>query len=153
MRTMTRALIAVAVLSLQSGARLAAQSHGTPSEARAMLDQAVQHYQSVGRAQALADFSKRKPPFFDRDLYVVCIGPDRVISAHGGFPQYVGTSADVLKDATGKPLGQAILSAAATDSVGTVRYPMLNPVSGRVQPKMSFVRKVGSDVCVVGAYE
>jgi cytochrome c len=153
MRTTTRTLIAAAAVLLQSGARVAAQSHGTPSEARAMLDKAVQHYQSVGRAQALADFTKRQAPFFDRDLYVVCIGPNRVISAHGGFPQYVGTSADVLKDAAGKPLGQAILSAAGTDSVGTVRYQMLNLVSGRVQPKVSFVRKVGSDVCVVGAYE
>src|SRR6266705_1954405 len=53
---------------------------GKPAEAKAMLQQAVDHYNSVGRKQALADFTGKKPPFVDRDLYVACIGPDHTIS-------------------------------------------------------------------------
>jgi hypothetical protein len=43
---------------------------GTPDEAKAMLAQAVEHYNKVGRVQALSDFTKMKSPFGDRDLYV-----------------------------------------------------------------------------------
>ena len=31
-------------------------------------------------------------------------------------------------------------------------YPHINPVSHKPEPKVSFVRKMGEDVCGVGAY-
>ena len=40
---------------------------GTPAEAKALLAQAVAHYNEVGRKQALADFNAKKAPFVDRD--------------------------------------------------------------------------------------
>jgi hypothetical protein len=73
---------------------LFAADRGPPDEAKAMLQKAIAHYKCVGRKQALADFNAKKPPFGDRDLYVVCIGPDHTIVANGGFPRYVGMSAD-----------------------------------------------------------
>ena len=79
--------------------------HGAVAEAKAMLQKAAAHYKEVGRAQALTDFSASKMPFRDRDLYVVCIGSDRRISANGAFPAYVGVSADILKDAGARRSG------------------------------------------------
>jgi len=117
-----------------------------------MLDKAVGHYNAAGRKQALADFNAKTPPFFDRDLYVVCIGPDRIIAANGGYPQYVGTSVDAMKDADGKPLGQAILDAGKNPAGGSVHYRWLNPISGKIEPKVTFAKKAGEDVCGVGAY-
>ena len=38
----------------------AATDRGTPAEAQAMLRKAVEHYNDVGRKQALADFTGRK---------------------------------------------------------------------------------------------
>lgn len=146
----TLPIVTVAALAVASS--LTAQAHGTPAEAKAMLQKAAAHYQSVGRTQALADFTNRKAPFYDRDLYVVCIGKDRTIVAHGGFPQTVGASVDVLKDADGKPLGQAIIDAAASGGAGLVRYHMISPTSSQMRPKVSYVQKVGDDVCLVGAY-
>ena len=127
-----------------SGAR------GTPEEAKAMLAKAVEHYNAVGPTQALADFNQRKAPFFDRDLYVACIGSDQRIAANGGFPQYVGQRVSILRDAHGKPLGAAIQKATETD--GVVRYEWINPVSGRTEPKIGFFQKVGDHICGVGAY-
>jgi len=43
--------------------------------AKAMLDKAVIYYKANGREKALADFTRKRPPFADRDLYVFCIGP------------------------------------------------------------------------------
>jgi hypothetical protein len=125
---------------------------GTPDEAKAMLDNAVQHYNQVGRTQALADFTKMKSPFGDRDLYVFCLGPDHKISANGGFAQYVGMSSDTFKDAEGKSLGKAIWDQAQASEEGTIEYRWINPVSHLTENKMAFFKKVGQDVCGVGAY-
>jgi hypothetical protein len=143
----------LALLAVPALLRPAAAQRGTRAEAQALLARAVAHYRNVGRAQALADFTAKKAPFVDRDLYVVCIGSDRTISAHGANAAFVGASADLLKDAEGRPLGKAILDAAKPNAGGSVRYRWVNPVSGKVEPKVSFVQQVGTDVCLVGAYD
>ena len=129
---------------------VAAADRGTPDEAKAMLAKAAAHYQSAGRAQALADFNAGKAPFRDRDLYVVCIAADHKIAANGAYPQYVGYAADILKDATGKPLGGAILASASGS--GAVHYMMANPQTHAIEPKVIFTKTLGTDVCGVGAY-
>jgi signal transduction histidine kinase len=133
------------------GAR--AGDRGTPAEAKAMLAKAAAHYKAVGRKQALADFNGKKAPFGDRDLYVFCIGPDRTIVANGGYPSFVGMSADVLKDADGKLLGKSLWDAGSRVGGGSVEYPHINPVSHKPEPKVSFVEKMGEDLCGVGAYK
>jgi cytochrome c len=125
---------------------------GTPEEAKAMLAQAVDHYNQVGRTQALADFNRMKSPFGDRDLYVFCLGSDHKVSANGGFSQYVGMSVDVLKDADGKSLGKAIFDQAQASGEGSIDYAWINPVSHQTENKVAFFKKVGQDVCGVGAY-
>jgi cytochrome c len=150
MNQIGRWLVPVASLLLVGATALAAE-RGTPTEARAMLAKAVAHYKAVGRKQALEDFNKKVGPFGDRDLYVGCIGPDHVAIANGGFPSLVGSSADALKDADGRPLGR-VLWDAALKGQDSVRYRWLNPVSGKTEPKISFVAKAGDDVCLVGAY-
>lgn len=89
----------------------------------------------------------------DRDLYVFCISAERVIVANGGYPSFVGMWADVMKDADGKALGKALWEAGLHESGGSVEYPHINPVSHRPEPKVSFVEKMGDDVCGVGAYK
>jgi cytochrome c len=147
-------LVAVVVLSSGLAASWAVGAErGTPAEAKAMLAKAVEHYKAAGRKQAAADFTARKAPFFDRDLYVFCIGPDHMTLANGGFPERVGTSVDDIKDASGKALGKALLDAVAGKNEGSVEYLWTNPVTQKTEPKISFVQKIGSDVCGVGAYK
>jgi hypothetical protein len=125
---------------------------GTIDEAKAMLQKAIEHYNSAGRDRALADFNGRVAPFFDRDLYVVCMGSDHIETANGGFPEYVGSSADALTDTDGNPLGKTVWAAASTTATNSVDYHWINPVSGQTEPKTLFFQKVGSDVCGVGVY-
>ncbi|MFL6211522.1 MAG: hypothetical protein ACJ74W_21920 [Pyrinomonadaceae bacterium] len=42
--------------------------------------------------------------------------------------------------------------AAAHTGAGSVAYRWVNPISGRVEPKVLFFQKVGEDICGVGAY-
>ena len=120
---------------------LSAADRGTPSEAQAMLQKAVAHYKAVGRKQALADFTTKKALFGDRDLYVVCIGPDHTVTANGGFPQYVGVSADAVKDADGKSVGQQGRDIASSKGAGAVRYRWINPVTHKLEPKITYFAK------------
>jgi hypothetical protein len=141
----------VAILAMGAG-QAGALDRGTPEQAKALLAKAVAHYKEVGREKALADFNAKKPPFVDRDLYVVCLGPDHTIIAHGAFPPFVGSSSDLMKDSEGRPLGKALWDAAQGGGDGAVRYWWINPLSGKTEPKVSFAQKAGDDVCIVGAY-
>jgi len=141
------------LVSVALAANVHGGERGTPDEAKAMLAKAVAHYRAAGRKQALADFTGKKAPFVDRDLYVFCIGPDRVTVANGGFPSLVGTSVDGLKDADGKPLGTTLWQTGSGKGEGSVEYRWINPVSRKTEAKVSFVQKVGEDICGVGAYK
>lgn len=125
----------------------------TPAEAKAFLDKAVAHYQKAGRKQALADFNAARGPFIDRDLYVFCAGPDQKIVAHGADQKQIGVDINTVKDVDGKAFGTAIWRAGNTNGGGSVEYKWMNPVSKQVEAKISYVRKVGQDVCGVGAYK
>ena len=141
------------VLALLAGPVLAAApaSTPTPAEAKAMLDKAVAYYKEHGRADALKAFNTRKAPFSDRTLYVFCIGPDKKLVADGEYREYVGQSADLIKDASGKMLGQAMLDAAAGS--GEIHYTFFNPATQLMEPKMAYLTKVDTDVCGVGVYD
>ena len=145
-------LLSVTLAVLFACTLVLAADRGTPAEAKAMLQKAVAHYKDVGRTKALADFNGGKAPFRDRDLYVVCIGSDHKIIANGGFPQYVGMSADIVKDAQGKSVGKAGWDVATSKGEGAVKYDWINPITHKTEPKITFFQKVGDDVCGVGAY-
>jgi cytochrome c len=129
-----------------------AAERGTPAEAKALLEKAMAHYAEVGRTRALADFNKGKAPWKDRDLYVFCFDSSRIEVANGGFPQYVGVSADLLKDVNGQSVGKAGAEIARKNGSGSVNYDWLNPVTHRTEHKTAFFHTAGDDVCGVGAY-
>jgi len=141
------------LLTLLAGPALAAPPANTPTpaEAKAMLEKAVAYYKEHGRADALKAFNTRKAPFSDRTLYVFCIGPDKKLAADGEYREYIGQSADLIKDASGKMLGQAMLDAAA--GPGEIHYSFFNPATHLIEPKMAYLTKVDTDVCGVGVYD
>jgi Single Cache domain 2 len=158
--TITRNLKAVALLStlmalgalLPSDVRLFAADRGTPADAKVMLQQAIAYYKSVGRKQALTDFTAKKPPFGDRDLYVVCFSTEHIVIANGGFPNHVGSRGDVMKDVDGKGVAEVAWEVTSATGEGMVRYRWLNPATRTMEIKTTFLARVGADVCGVGVY-
>jgi cytochrome c len=132
------------------GALATAGEKGTPAEAQALLDKAVKLVQTEGNAKALAAFNDPKGKFVDRDLYVFCYGPDGKITAHRD-PARVGTEVAGIKDADGKEIGKEMI--ATGDKGGTVEYKWPNPLSNKVETKVSYLKKAGDQVCGVGAYK
>ncbi len=133
------------------GSMAIAGEKGTPAEARALLEKAVALIQGQGEAKALAAFNDAKGGFVDRDLYVFCFGPDNKITAHVDKGM-LGVDASTLKDVDGQAIG-ANMVAVREKGEGTFEYKWKNPVTQAVGPKVSFVKKAGSQVCGVGAYK
>ena len=148
-----RALIAAVLLSTAWAGNALAAEHGTEPEARAMAEAAASHIRAVGLEQAMRDFNDPRMPFIDRDLWVVVFrtADGQVLSNHG-VPATLGKDARLLRDADGKPFGQAILDQAASGQVGWVIYRLANPATGREQQKSSFVVGVEQHALFVGAY-
>jgi cytochrome c len=148
-----RASLSLLLTGLIFAAPAFAADAPTPADAKAMLTKAVAYYKDHGRKAALDAFNKNQPPFSDRGLYVFCIGPDRTLVADGEFREFIGQSADILKDASGKKLGQSFWDVAQKEGQGEVHYQFLDPKTQLIKPKVAFVEKTGDDVCGVGTYE
>lgn len=127
----------------------AAGEFGTSAEAKAMLDRAVSAVKA-NKADALAKFGKGEGGFKDRDLYPFCGGPDGNFTAH---PTLNGKSMKELKDKAGKAIGEEMYKTASEGKVTEVDY--LWPRPGATDPvqKVSYVTKVGDQVCAVGYYK
>jgi hypothetical protein len=145
--------ILMAAVAIPAVAAQKQDRHGTPAEAKAMLAKAVAYYKANGRAKALAEFNRNRPPFSDRDLYVFCIGPDNKLVADGGYREYINQSADQMKDSDGKPIGKAVWDIAMKKGEGELHYNWINPVTKLIEPKVSYFAKVGEDACGVGSYD
>ena len=132
-----------------AGAAFAAAEFGTEGEAKAMLEKAVAAVKKDPKA-ALAMFTKGEGGFKDRDLYPFCGGPDGNFTAH---PTLAGKSLKELKDKAGKPLGEEIYKTAQEGKIGQVSYMWPRPGSTDPVQKVTFVTKVGDQVCAVGYYK
>ena len=139
--------VGLAVVLLAGAAR--AGEYGSAAEARAMLDKAVAALKA-DKAGALAQFTKGEGGFKDRDLYPFCGGPDGMFTAH---PKLVGQSLKELKDKAGKSLGAEMYQVAAEGKVMEVAYMWPRPGTTDPVAKVSYVTKVGDQICAVGYYK
>ena len=122
----------------------------TPEEAKAMLDRAVKLVQTDGEEKALASFNDPKGSFRDRDLYVFCFGTDKKITAHPTVP--LGTDVTSVKNSAGESVGKQWAEVGGKGG-GSLEYRWTNPVSKKLENKVSFFKKAGNQVCGVGAYK
>lgn len=141
-------LSTLSVMALTTSA-YAAGEFGTADEAKAMLDKAVVAVKA-NKADALAKFAKGEDGFMDRDLYPFCGGPDGNFTAH---PTLTGKSLKDLKDKAGAPLGEEIYKTASEGAVSEVSYMWPRPGTTEPVKKVSYVTKVGDQVCAVGYYK
>lgn len=147
---MKRHFIHIATIALFSlSTSVFAGEFGTADEAKAMLDKAVAAVKA-DKAAALGQFAKGEAGFKDRDLYPFCGGPDGNFTAH---PSLNGKSLKELKDKAGKSLGEEIYKTAAEGSVKEVAYMWPRPGTTEPVQKVSFVTKIGDQVCAVGYYK
>lgn len=119
--------------------------------------QLVQRAQSLRRKglplqqywQALTD---PQQPFHDRDMYVFVLNAQGQYLAFGGRPDKRGSKLQDVPGIDGHALLQAII-ARAEQGAGWVEYDIHNPVSGKIQTKMSYVCKQDDTYLGCGIYK
>lgn len=148
---MSAVSMVVGALALGLGLSSVAQAadFGSPAEAKAMLEKAVAALKA-NKADALTKFSKGEGGFKDRDLYPFCGGADGAFTAH---PSLVGKSLKELKDKAGKALGEEMYKVAQEGKFAEVSYMWARPGTTDPVQKVSYVTKVGDQVCAVGYYK
>ena len=89
------------------------------------------------------------------DVYVCVIDPTGVWLVYPVKPEGEGKSVINVKDADGKFLVQDIIKTATAKGEGWVEYRWLNPVSGKIEPKITFVKMVAERnvIVYVGVYK
>ncbi len=143
------AFLSLFLFTIGSFPAVQAADYGTPEEARAMLERAVEALQADEQS-ALMMFTEGEGGFKDRDLYPYCGGPDGNFTAH---PSLVGKSLKDLKDKTDKAFGEEIYATAAAGEINEVPYMWPRPGETEPVQKIAYVTKVGDQVCAVGYYE
>jgi methyl-accepting chemotaxis protein len=117
---------------------------GTADEAHALVSKAVALYKRRGAA-CLSEITDAANGFADRDMYVFAWDRHLVYHAFAGKPHNVRkTGAQILgTDVTA--LTRDVWDAARRGG-GWVDYDFVNPTTGQVAPKTSFVVPVGDDL-------
>lgn len=147
---LTRCLIAATLAAGLSATALAGE-RATPREAHALFDQAVKYMESKGPERAFAAFNDRKGPFVKKDLYVFVIDRDGTYHASGAAPEaLVGLNVLNTTDAAGTPLFRQMIDTTKAAPEGQVHYVWLNRKTNKVEPKVSYVHRVGDYVLGVG---
>ena len=114
---------------------------GSADEALALVEKALLHLATVGRQQAMVDFHAADGGYIDRDLYVFSIDRHGVFSVFGARPEVVGhgvAAVPGLDDSFTQKVW-----AAADAGGGWVQYEVLNPLTGAIAAKESYVRDAG----------
>jgi len=141
----------VVVCSFSGGAWAADQ--GTEAEAEAMVKRAILYIKANGQAKAEEEFTNGRL-FKDRDLYVAWFQLGGKVLANGANPKLVGKDLIGLKDADGFLLVKSNDDLARTKGIGwSSPYKFLNPMTGKIAEKHSFIERVGDTWVAVGVYK
>jgi len=133
---------------------MALGDHGTADEAKAMAEKAAAYLKEMGPGNAFAAFNdKANAQFHDRDLYVFVRSMDGNTVAHGANPGMIGHTNLDLRDPDGKLYNKEMIDLASDKGSGWVDYRWVNPVSKKIEPKSSYIVKVGDFVVGVGFYK
>ena len=126
---------------------------GKPQEAIELVDRAVQLRRSHTWGPQFWNFlTDPQQRLFCKDMYVFILDALGNYIVFGGNPAKVGTSVHQLPGVDGQGLLNAIVNQ-SEQGPGWVEYDFTNPVTGQVQAKMSYVRKLDDGYLGCGVYK
>ena len=121
-------------------------------QAKALLDKAAADLAKDEQA-TIKSINSLQGGFLQDDLYVFVVNLDNQrYLAHGTNLRLINTDFSKVKDPEGKPVGEPILALMATQDQGEYEYRWKNPVTGKVENKHAYLKKVGNRLVAVGYY-
>ncbi|RFP09279.1 histidine kinase [Duganella sp. BJB488] len=134
---------------------LAASDRGTADEAVVMVKKAVAYLKANGKEKAYTEFSNPKGQFVDRSLYIFVydMKGNNLAIGNGNASKMVGKNLIEMRDADGVYLIKNFIEIANTKGNGWSDYKWPNPVNATIEPKSSYVEKVGDVLIGCGIYK
>jgi signal transduction histidine kinase len=101
----------------------------------------------------LTAINSLKGGYLQDDLYVFVVDLDtQRYVAHGTTLRLINTDFSKIKDPEGKPVGEPILALMAKQDYGEYEYRWKNPVTGKIEDKHAYLKRVGHFLVAVGYY-
>lgn len=125
---------------------------GTADEAKQLVKDAVKLGEATSRESLLNTITHDPRAFHDRDMYVFALDAQGTYRAFGGNPAKVGGTVHDIPGIDGASLIRDVV-AQGDDRPGWVDYDIINPLSGAVQTKMSYVQKLHGLYLGCGIYK
>jgi cytochrome c len=126
-----------------------ADERGSPDEAKVIAVKAAEFLKQNGPEKAFRAFNE-DAEFHDRDLYVFVQSNEGTIVANGANKAIIGKNVIDMKDVEGKAMGREVVS---TKDTAWVDYKWRNPQTNAVEPKTTYIVRVGDYLVGVGAYK
>jgi hypothetical protein len=121
-------------------------------QAIAMVKRAAAYLKERGKAKTLVEISDPRGEFVKGGLYLFAIDLQGRMLAHGANPRLVGNNMLDFKDPDGRYLFRDFIKVAGKGGHGWVSYKWVNPVTGKTEPKTSYVEAAGDIIIGCGIY-
>ncbi|MFP5467194.1 MAG: methyl-accepting chemotaxis protein [Gammaproteobacteria bacterium] len=125
---------------------------GTAQEAMEMVSRAMTFRRQTSREAFLQGVSAANGDYFDRDMYVFALDSQGCYRAFGGKPDRVGSRVQDIPGIDGASLLASIIAQAELEP-GWVEYDIVNPATGTMQTKMSYVTRADDLYVGCGVYK
>jgi len=131
-----------------------AQAEDKKAQVTEILQNAVEHYNTVGAEQAFKDFEVKEGDFFQGEIYVIVMNlDDEKLVFHPVIPKLVGKSIVKLKDTDGKTFVREMLDVAKSEGSGWVSYKWPHPQTKKIAQKHAYLLTSKNRVFITGYYE
>jgi signal transduction histidine kinase len=146
-RILTASLLFLAMAAVQA-------SEPTEKDAIAMVEKGAAFIKQHGKDKFIEKISAKDPEFIQGALYVdIRDLQSGIVLAHPVNPTIVGKDLTDVPDASGKKYRREIIELAAKKGKGWVDYMYKNPTTGKIEPKTTYIQRVGDAVLEAGIYK
>lgn len=137
---------------LLAGAAGAAEP--TEKDAIAMAERGAAYIRAHGKDEMIKRINAKDPDFVQGSLYVDMRDlHSGVVLAHPFNPSIVGKDLTDVPDASGKKYRREIIELGQKAGHGWVDYQYKNPATGKIEPKTTYILRVGEVVLEAGIYK
>jgi cytochrome c len=139
-------------LCFASAVALAAEP--TEQDAIALVEKGVAFMKAQGKDELIKRINAKDPAFYHGSLYLhMREAKNSVMLAHPANPALIGKDLTEVPDTNGKKYRVEIIQLAATKGKGWVDYTYRNPENGKIEPKTTYLQRVGDIVLEAGIYK
>jgi len=126
----------------------------TEKDAIAMAERGAAFIKAHGKDEMIRKVAAKDPDFIQGSLYVdIRDLKTGIVLAHPVNPSIVGKDLTDVPDASGKKYRREIIELAAKKGSGWVDYQYKNPTTGKLEPKTTYILRVGDVVLEAGIYK